>query len=135
MAYLPHQVVPKWIPVTKAYTDFSTAGPTNDIEVFSLPAGGVIHGVKTKHSTSFTGGAISSYTISVGIAGTLTKYASAYDVFQATGNTAFQLSNTVGSENHGASTSIRAAATSGGANLDAATAGSVTIWILSSNAV
>lgn len=127
--------VPRWIKVTKSYTDFSTAATTNNIEVYSLPAGGIIHAVKIKHSTPFTGGAISAYTISVGITGTLNKYANAFNVFQAAGGTVFQLSTTVGSEDHGSATSIKAAAASTSANLNAATAGSVDIWLLVSVAV
>lgn len=127
--------VPRWKKFTKTFSDLSFAGLTNDIEVYSLAAAEIIHGIKIKHSTAFSGGAIASYTLSVGISGDLTKYASAFDVFQATSNTTFQLSNTFGSENHGAATSIRLAAVATGANLDQAAAGSVDVWILVSGAV
>lgn len=119
-----------WTKYTVTYSDLSAASTTNDVELFSLPAGGVIHGVKIKHSTAFSGGAISAFTVSVGITGTLAKYASAFDVFQAVSNTAQQVSSTVGTENHGASTSIKIAATSTGANIDQATAGSVDVWVM-----
>lgn len=125
----------RWKKFTKTFTDLSFAGLTNDIQVYSLAAGEVIHGVKIKHSTAFSGGSIASYTVSVGIVSALTKYASAFDVFQATSNTTFQISNSFGSENHGASTSIRLAAVSTGGNLSTATTGSVDVWILVSGAV
>lgn len=125
----------RWKKFTVGFAALSAAALTNDIEVYSLAAAEVIHGVKIKHSTAFSGGAIASYTTSVGISGNLTKYASAFDVFQATGNTTFQLSNSFGSENHGAATSIRIAAVATGANLDQATQGSVDVWILVSGAV
>ena len=126
--------LPRWKKVTKTFTDLSAAGLTNDIEVYSLLAGEVIHAVKTKHSTAFSGGTIASYTVSVGIVGNLVKYSAAFDVFQATSNTAFQLSTTVGSENHGAAPSIRLAAVSTVDNLDQAAAGSVDVWLLVSGA-
>ena len=80
--------VPRWIKVTKTYTDLAAASLTNNIEVYSLPAGNVIHATKLKHSASFTGGTIASYTLSVGITGNLVKYLMAFDVFQAPSNTA-----------------------------------------------
>jgi hypothetical protein len=119
-----------WTKYTVTYLDLAAAATTNDVDLFTLPAGGVIHGVKIKHSTAFSGGAISAFTVSVGITGTLAKYASAFDVFQAVGNTAQQISSTVGTENHGASTSIKIAATSTGANIDQATSGSVDVWAM-----
>jgi hypothetical protein len=95
----------------------------------------VIHAVKIKHSAAFTGGLISAYTVSVGIVGNLVKYAPAFNVFQAPGNTVQQISSTVGTENHGAATSIRLAAVSIGANLNAATTGAVDVWALVSFAL
>jgi len=128
--------VPRWVKVTKDYTDFATNGLTNDIEGFLLPAGGVIHAVKIKQSTEFTGGGITAYTLSVGIAGDLTKYAAAFDIFQAAGDTVFEVSDTVDGETHDAAgTSIRLAATSVTANLDQATAGEVDVWILRTVAI
>jgi len=123
---------PIWLKMTKAHTDLQAAALTNDIEILSLPAGAVIHAVRIKQSTAFAGTLISAYTLSVGIVGTLNKYASAFDVFQAVADTTFQVSSTVGSENYGAATSIRLAATSVGANLDQSTAGAVDVWILTS---
>jgi hypothetical protein len=126
---------PVWVKVSKVFGDLAAAALTNDIEVLSLGAAGVIHAVKIKHSAAFTGGAIATYTLSVGIVGNLVKYAPAFNVFQAPGNTVFQVSSVVGSENHGAATSIRLAAVSTGANLNAATSGAVDVWALVSFAL
>lgn len=128
--------VPIWVKVGNAisHVAFQTAGLTQSITLFSLAAAGVIHAVKIKHSTAFAGGAIATYTIQVGIGGTLNKYASAFDVFQAVSNTAFQVSSTIGSESNGAATNILATATSTVANLNASTAGVVDIWALLSKA-
>jgi hypothetical protein len=128
-------VVPQWVKTTLTFSSFSFAGSTNDVQAYLLPAGGVIHAVKIKQSASFTGGTISAYTVSVGISGNFTKYASAFDVFQSPSNTTFQLSNSFGSENHGVTTSIRAQAISTGDTLNNATTGSVDIWLLVSTAV
>lgn len=126
---------PRWVKATRTYAQLAAAATTNDVEVYSLPAGGVIHAVKIKHSVAFSGGSISAYTVSVGITGNLTKYASAFNVFQAVADTTFQLSSSFGSEDHGAATSIRLAATATGDDLDQATQGSVDVWILVSEAV
>ena len=126
------QIGSTWRKFTKTYTNLSAAATTNDIEILSLAAKQVIEAVVIKHSAAFTGGAIIAYTVSVGITGNLTKYAGAFDVFQAPGNTVFQISSVVGMENYGAATSIRLAATSTVGLLNAATAGSVDVWIKTS---
>lgn len=129
--------VPQWVKVGSAiaHTAFQTAATTNSITLFTLVPAGVIQAVKIKHSTAFAGAAITAYTLSVGIGGTVAKYASAFDVFQAVSNTAFQLSAVTGSENHGAATPITITATSTGANLSASTAGVVDVWALLSVAL
>jgi hypothetical protein len=121
---------PSWREYTVSHTALQTAAMANDIELFSLPAAGIIHAVKTKHSVQFAGTGITDYKLSVGIVGTLAKYSAAWDVDTAVAGTNFQLSSTVGSEDHGAATSIRLAATTTGANLDQSTAGTVTVWVL-----
>jgi hypothetical protein len=122
--------IPQWVHVGTAipYTAFSTAGTTNSITLFTLPPGGVVHGIKIKQSVSFTGGALSAYTVSVGISGNTAKYASAFNVFQAPSSTTLQLSQDFFEENETAGTTVQVTAISTGANLSAATAGSVDIW-------
>lgn len=129
--------VPQWVKVGNAisHTAFQTAATTQSITLFSLVPAGVIHAIKIKHSVSFAGGAIASYTIQVGIGGTLNKYASAFDVFQGGSATAFQLTSVVGSENNTVATNILVTATSTGANLNASTQGNVDIWALLSKAL
>jgi hypothetical protein len=124
-----------WTKYSITAAAFTASAATEDIELFSLPAGGVIHAVKIKHSTAFSGGALSAMTLSVGIVGTLAKYATAFDVFQAVGATVQQLTSTVGTENHSAATSIRLAATATTDTLDNVTVGAVDVWVLVSTAV
>ena len=128
---------PIWVKVAGNvnYTYFTTAGTSKSVPLFTLPAGGIIHAIKIKHSQPFQGGAISAYTLSVGITGTNAKYASAFDVKQAVSGTAFQLSTTAGCESTSADTVITATATSTSANLSVATQGVVDVWALVSNPV
>lgn len=126
MAYTPNTA--QWKKVTKVYTDFSTAGVTNNIEIYLLPAKGVIHAVLVSPTVAFAGGLIATYTISVGIAGTLAKYAPATNAF--TGFTLPVISVITGIESLSGTTSIKAAAISTVGNLSAATAGSVDFYLL-----
>lgn len=134
MAYTNVSTVPSWKKVTKLFSDFSTAGLTNDIEIYSLAAKEVVHSIQIKQITAFTGGLISAYTMSAGIAGNLTKFTLAFDVFQAPGNTVFSLGVSIPPtmENSGVATSIRGAAISVTGLLNTATQGSVDFYILTS---
>lgn len=135
--------------VTKTFADFSSAGASFDIELFQLPAAGLLHAIKLRHTAAFTGGAISAYTLSIGITGTLNKYMEAQNVFAAPPTTgggrivwapffnylaastlASLFAGAFGHENQLGATSIRLAAVSTGANLNVATAGSVDAWAL-----
>ena len=118
-----------WTKVTVAESAFTAAATSEDIELFSLPANCFIHRVHVKHSASFTGGSLASFTVKVGIAGTLDKYAAAFDVFQAPGDTVFQDSSIFGLESHSSATSIRIEASSTVDDVVNATAGSVDVWI------
>lgn len=123
---------PVWTKYTVSHTAFQTAALTNNVQLFSLPAKGVIHNVIISHSTQFTGTGISTYTVSVGIASSLSKYASAFTVSQVPGDSVGQSSVSTDFENKASATSIRIAATSTGANLSQSTAGSVDVWVYAS---
>ena len=123
-------ILPAWVKYTVSHTSLQAAALVNDIELFQLAAKQCLHAVMIKHSTAFSGGAIATYTLSVGLSGTLTKYTSAFDVFQATGNTVLQTSNSVNVENTAATTSVRLSAISTGANLNASAAGSVDVYVM-----
>lgn len=125
-AYDP--TVPRWIKITKTYTDFSTAGLTNEISIYTLPAKGIIHACQIFPSTVFSGGTIASYTISVGISGNATKYGVAANVF--TGATLSTINALIGIESMSGTTSIKATAISTVGLLNAASAGSVDIYLL-----
>lgn len=115
--------------VTLTYEDFATAATTNTINLgFTLPAGGELHRVTMQPVTLFSGGALSGYSIKVGKTGDLDKYLMDQSVFTgATLPLAVQLSNVI--ESMTTTTVLKATATSTGANLSAATAGEVDIFI------
>ena len=121
---------PQWQTYTVPYGSFTAAGLTESITLFTLAAGQMIHNVVISHTASFTGGSISAYTVSVGIIGTLAKYANAFNVFQAPATTLGQVSSNPGMEDTANPVSIKITATSVGGNLNTAAAGSVTIKVL-----
>lgn len=123
---------PVWIKYTKTFTDLSAGATTNTVTLFSLPAKTMIHQVVVKHSASFTGGALSAYTIALGDAGNSSRWAAAFSVFQAAGDTVRSITQADDLESFASATNITLTATSTGANLSAATAGSVDIWVLTS---
>lgn len=119
-----------WTPYTVTFASLSAAALTNSIVLATLPAKTVLHAAVIKHSTAFGGGAIASYTLSIGLAATVDKYATAFNVFQAVGASVGQLSHALFCENFSVSTSVLLTATSTVGLLNAATAGSATIWLL-----
>lgn len=130
-----------WVKVTKTHTDFQTAGTTNDISIYTLPAGGVIHAVKLKPATAFAGTGIATYNLnSIGVTGDTGRY------YQGVGGTGFDLAQTVDDtvgdlffgnvtnprgdiDDHAAGEGVRAFVESTGADLDQSTAGSLTFWL------
>jgi len=119
-----------WTSYTVTFANLSAAALTNSITLATLPAKQVLHAAVIKHGTAFSGGTIASYTVSVGLAATPDKYATAFNVFQATGASVGQLSHALFCENFSGTTPILLTATSTVGLLNAATAGSVTIWLL-----
>ena len=128
----PNAKAPKWTLFTVAESAFTAAATTESIELFVLPARGVIHKVVLKHTTAFAGGVLTAYTLSVGITGMETKYSAAFDVFQATGDTVFSFDELADIEHFASTTSIKLTAVSTTDDVIAATAGSCDIWVLAS---
>jgi hypothetical protein len=122
--------VPKWTKITKAYTDFSTAALTNSITIYSLTAKEVVHGCIAFTTGNFKGGAIVTYTISVGVTGNNVKYMAALDAFGGGTFTGTVIAPTV--EDITGVINITATAISTVANLNAATQGAIDIWLLTS---
>ena len=129
--------VPAWLPpITLTHVQFQAAVLTNNILVYSLPAAGIIHGVKLKHSVLWDGPAITEYWLSVGFLGDLQALLIEYDVESTpVGATEFAISQTFDSRNHSAVTDVKVGARSVGANLDTSTQGTAQLWLLVSFAL
>ncbi len=119
----------------KTYTvtqnDLTAASTVEDVVLFNLPARGKMTGVNVKHSQSFTGGGVSSMTVSVGDTSSPTFYSSAFSVSQGVSDTAQQDTQLFKSST-AAARDVRARFTSTGANVSAASAGSVDVaacWV------
>jgi|SRR5450755_1077738 len=127
---------PQWMLIgSLSYADFAAAATTKTLNLINLEPRGIIQGIKIKHTVAFSGPSISAYTVSVGDINTAGLLASAFDVLQAFGSTAYQLSSNFYAEDNTIPTAISATATSVGANLSVATAGAVSIWALLSKSV
>lgn len=122
--------------VNVLFSDLATAGLTNNAAVFSLPAYNSIIDVWAEIKTTFTGGSIATYTISVGYTSG-TELMLANDVktsailLTSAGVKGTDLT-TVGKTNvysASSATSIRAYAVSTVDTLDNATTGSIDIYI------
>lgn len=124
----------RWVKYTRSYTDFSFAGTSNSITLQNLGARGVCRAVVIKHSTPFTGGSITAYTISLIMFDGTTEFSlTSLDVFQSTGDLVFAPLSSVPDDrmiSNFAGGVIKAIAASTGDNLNNATAGSVDIWLL-----
>jgi hypothetical protein len=133
---VPATATPAWFKVASSadFSFFTAAALTNQLALFALPAQGVLHGIRIKHAASFTGGLISAYSLSVGTVASPALYASAFDVFQAPGDTVYQLSSNFAGLSDLGPGQVYVQAVSVGANLSAATAGLVDIWALVSAA-
>lgn len=127
--------VTTWTKYTFTHTDLSAANTVKNVTAFTLAAKQGILQIVAKSTIAFAGGSISAYSVSVGITSTsFNDYINAYDVHAAVSNTNFNMSypgsTYNGLVNFGGSTAVTIQAASTGANLDAATAGSVDIYVL-----
>lgn len=129
--------VPAWLaPINISHTQFQTAGLTNSVTVYSLPAGGIIHGVKFKHSVTFDGPAITEYWLSLGFAGETQALLIEYDAESTpVANDNFAISQVFDSRNHVAATNVIMTARSVGNNLNTSQQGTGQLWLLVSQAL
>lgn len=114
-------------------TAFTAAATEESIDLFQLPAGAIIQAMKVKHSAAFAGGAISAYTLSVGIAALTQKYLSNFDVFSAPAATNDKVATSGDEESHDAATAIKITAKSVGGDVADVTAGSAEVWVVAVN--
>lgn len=129
--------LPRWEKFTVDFEDLAALGAvlSGAVTLFTLQDGGVIHAVKAFAKTAFSGGSVSALSGTVGIAGTVAKYLTAYDLVAAAADSRFGFAATAGAEAHtlaggGAGTAILLTVTAVGDNLDQLAAGSCDIWVL-----
>lgn len=120
---------PRWRKVTLAYSDFSAASLSFAVTGLTLQAKEGIDAVVLNHTTAFSGGSITAYTVEVGLSAASTKYANAFDTFQAIGGTVRDVNNVTDVPNFSGTTDVIVTARAIGANLDQVTAGSVDIYL------
>lgn len=129
---------PRWTKYIINLSDFTAAAITEDIELFQLAMGQMIHEVIIHPTTQFALSGASDYKLSVGISGNLTKYCANFDVDTAPSTTNFYTETqsdptpeaiSIGLDSP---TSIRVRATSVGANLNAGGTGQASIYVLTS---
>ena len=86
----PGGTVASWKSYTVTYEDsaFLAAATDVDAALFTLPANGVIEGVRIKHSTAVAGTAVSSFKCSIGTATDGDAYSPVHDAFVAASDTA-----------------------------------------------
>lgn len=134
MPSLP-DAVPAWFKFFVEHSDFTAAATTQDIELVNVPAGTVVEAVLVRHTQSFGGGGITAYTLSVGVTGDLTRYIGATNVFAAPGQVLALVAAANQLTSSTAATSVRVAAVSTTANLNAATAGIAEIYVKLARAI
>lgn len=122
----------RWFKVVVSALDFTAAAASESIDLFQLPAGGIVEAVKAKHSAAFAGGTITAYTVEVGSATQTPKYMSPFDVFSAPSATNHRVATSGDEESHSAPTPIKVTAKATGGNVNDATVGTVEIWVKAS---
>lgn len=117
-----------WQKVVIPYTSIQFGGLNHAITAFQLPKQAILAGIAIKHTTQFSGGAISAIKFDLGVSGSPTKFITQFDGFQAVSDAAVDgnAPNLIGS--FSAVTNILLNSTSVGANLSALTAGSLTVY-------
>jgi hypothetical protein len=105
-----------------------TAAGTTDVTLVSLGATQVITKCLAKHTANFTGGALSAMTVSIGNTTTVDQFCPVLTVFSGTGNTSFVADGLLGKRTFAAE-NVVAHFTCTSANCNAATAGSLDIYL------
>jgi hypothetical protein len=75
--------IPWWRRYRFVPADFAAGAASNTIELFKLPAGGELHGLRLKTETAFSGGAVSAVAFDVGTIADTDKFVAGYDGFAA----------------------------------------------------
>lgn len=124
--------IPSWKRFSVNYADFSAGALTESITLCTIEAKEFIHDARIVPTTDFSGGAIATYTLSIGITGDLTKWRGNRSVF--TGNTTGTLAEGAsgGLGSYTTTTDVKVTAITTVGNLNVATQGEAYIYLLTS---
>jgi hypothetical protein len=120
------ETVESMISATLSYAAFQTGATVSTVSARTLPSNRQLFSLIVKHSTNFTGAAMASVVLDVGVSGDAAKFISSFNVMQAVSSSA-QDSQLV-MYFPATATDIQVRARSSGANLSALTQGSVTLY-------
>jgi hypothetical protein len=122
-----------WRKWTITDSDLAAGTDTLDAPLFTAGPLDKIEGAVVKHSEAFTGGALGSLTVSIGVVDAEEFYSPAHSVFVAPDDLVFQDTNVFGSYTMASGGhTVVAHFTATGDDLASATTGSVDIWIKTS---
>lgn len=124
-----------WTSQVVSYSSVQTAGTSNVVSLFNLPAGFVLMGLNIKHSTVFAGTSITDVKGSIGITGDASKFILDFDLDQSVSDSAFELEMPNYIASWASDTAINLRVVSTGANLSALSQGSVVVSYLMMGAV
>jgi hypothetical protein len=111
------------------YSDFTAAALTEDIELFSMPAKGMIKYVLISHNTKFDGPSCTLCKANVGLSGDLKKYSSDFDAFSTPADGNYQMVEIFDYPSKISSTSVRVSIESD-VNLNTLTQGQLEIHVM-----
>lgn len=115
--------------VNMAYAQFQTAGLSNPVQAFSLPANSVLEWVAIKHATAFAGTAITDVYAGLGTSsGSYQNCIEHFDVYQSVADGTYDSATVFDIFSFANPTPIYLNLTSVGANLSALTAGALTVY-------
>jgi len=126
-------ITPAWFRVGNySFTDFSSGGDSFDLNAYTIPIKGVVHGTKITPVTQFAGALLEAYSIQIGVVGDTARYQSPVDLLNVVpGNQVHIMSPPLLDQvDHVATSTLRIVALSQGTTLDGATAGAFYVDIL-----
>lgn len=117
-----------WQSVTVPYSSLTNVSLSEQVSLFTLPAGAMLTGLFIKHTQSFSGSGITDVYAQLGTVGTPGQFIPDFDVYQAIGDQVYDNIALNYLASWANATVIYANFVATGANLSALTQGSVTIW-------
>lgn len=121
---------PGYTKYTKVYGDFSDPSTSKTLSLFTMAAGSTVAAVVIKHSVEFTAPGMTFATAEVGVTGNNGQFIAGLDVKQTVSDTAFSTAPLSPGYYNFAGIGVTVTLTTGGANLNTLTGGSLDVWVL-----